>query len=908
MTNRMNKDMPVFYAAISKEPMNVLDSSSGGVFYELCKSIIDKNGKVYGAVQINATMVEHRGAITLEEAKSFRKSKYLKSQTKRCYAEIREELESGRCILFSGVGCQIAGLYNFLKKDYENLLTCEVVCHGVPLSETMEKYCSEKEQVIGDKIIEINFRDKRKGWKNNCITEKYETGREETVFSVEHPVHSLYLKGINMEKACGSCKFQCLPRIADITLADFWKYSGPLQKIGEQTGISLIAVNSENGKQLLDNVKENLYLELTEKETVLKSCRHMTNSPYLHPSQKAFYHIIKDYAFSMIYDLFSSFEEIVLADECKVLSKTDELQVIKIFQENTQEIVYIENQNHDLIGIVTFGEFIKKYAECEPWVNDNFKHVVFSADSANEIREIFDENKKINRIPVVDTHGKFLFEVRRNTGTNGVEDKRKMQIPFSMMRHNGNKCLFIKRPDLLTDFEYGESQLKRIRGAVSFSVMQEDIQKYSSDFQELYGEKFSEKYIEELCDIPPIIIRGRKYMHADQAGKYVNVVGGNRITVNQPADFSQAIHMYGRCGVFGYAVEDEETLPSNLQKQMNHHAIPVGVVNHGLWGADDKKIIDNLTEDFINGEICENDIVVIYMDFFPWIEELRKFGVEIFDTTGPFHDFLRRGGNFFDKPGHMTAEGYEFIAQYLFDILEKEDSFKTNKEYKTQKSRGRINCNSKQSKEVEKYLTRVKRMLPMEKVMRESVGAIVMNCNPFTNGHFYLIEEARKHVDILIIFVLEENKSFFTFEDRYQMVKLGTKNLDNVYVIPSGNYIISTITFPEYFLKEEQQYLKINAADDVAIFGEMIAPGLNIKKRFVGTEPTDMVTNQYNKQLKRILPEYGIDVVEIPRLKIGNDYVTATEVRKCIQNREMEGIRNRVPQSTFEYIGKRYLE
>lgn len=135
------------------------------------------------------------------------------------------------------------------------------------------------------------------------------------------------------------------------------------------------------------------------------------------------------------------------------------------------------------------------------------------------------------------------------------------------------------------------------------------------------------------------------------------------------------------------------------------------------------------------------------------------------------------------------------------------------------------------------------------------IGSIVMNCNPFTNGHRYLIEESLRYVDLLIIFVVEEDKSVFTFDERLVLVNTGVSDLSNAMVVPSGQLILSQRTFPEYFLKVEDEDIVRNVEYDITLFAEQIAPRLNITYRFVGEEPRDAVTNEYNLAMKRILPQ-----------------------------------------------------
>lgn len=181
-------------------------------------------------------------------------------------------------------------------------------------------------------------------------------------------------------------------------------------------------------------------------------------------------------------------------------------------------------------------------------------------------------------------------------------------------------------------------------------------------------------------------------------------------------------------------------------------------------------------------------------------------------------------------------------------------------------------------------------------------GAVVMNCNPFTRGHRYLIEQAAKECDRLLIFVLSEDRSFFKTKDRMAMVKAGTADLSNVTVLPTGPYLISSATFPTYFLKEHADSLNAQCQLDVAVFGTHFVPKFGITRRFVGSEPFCPVTKQYNETLHQLLPEYGVSLCEIPRLETENTPVSATNVRKLIEENNTEGVRALVPDSTFQYL------
>ena len=184
----------------------------------------------------------------------------------------------------------------------------------------------------------------------------------------------------------------------------------------------------------------------------------------------------------------------------------------------------------------------------------------------------------------------------------------------------------------------------------------------------------------------------------------------------------------------------------------------------------------------------------------------------------------------------------------------------------------------------------------------QAVGAAVMNCNPFTRGHRYLIETATKECDRLYVFVLSEDKSEFSAADRMEMVKLGTADLPNVTVLPTGPYLISSATFPTYFLKDRESAEQVHCLLDIEIFSRYYAPRFNISRRYVGTEPLSQMTNQYNTALKAHLPQKGIEVREIPRLEQSGTPVSASAVRKHLQSGDEEALARLLPETTFTYL------
>ena len=185
---------------------------------------------------------------------------------------------------------------------------------------------------------------------------------------------------------------------------------------------------------------------------------------------------------------------------------------------------------------------------------------------------------------------------------------------------------------------------------------------------------------------------------------------------------------------------------------------------------------------------------------------------------------------------------------------------------------------------------------------RGSQGAVVANCNPFTLGHRYLIEQAAKACDTLHLFVLSEDASLFPAGVRMELVKKGTEDLPNVLVHPTSDYLISSATFPTYVLKEEQIEKGAGGQLDLVVFGQHFAPALGICRRFVGQEPFSPVTALYNRQMQEILPRFGVQVVEIPRKEEGGAAISASRVRALLAEGKWDEVKALVPETTWEFL------
>ena len=170
------------------------------------------------------------------------------------------------------------------------------------------------------------------------------------------------------------------------------------------------------------------------------------------------------------------------------------------------------------------------------------------------------------------------------------------------------------------------------------------------------------------------------------------------------------------------------------------------------------------------------------------------------------------------------------------------------------------------------------------------IGAIIMNANPFTAGHRYLIEKALERVSLLHVFVVSEDRSYFSFAERWKRVAEGTKDLPQVRMHETKDYLISSVTFPTYFIKEKARAEDVRCALDLTVFADVFAKEMGITVRYVGTEPLDPVTARYNEIMKEMLPPKGIEVVEVPRLTVNGEIVSATKVREKLQKETQHGM------------------
>ena len=289
--NKQKDDMilPQCYACYNIDDEILLDSSSGGVFHLLAESVINNGGIVYGAKFESAYKVVHARITTVEEMAELRKSKYLQSEIRDVYTQVKQDLQDGKTVLFSGTECQIAGLKKYLVVEYDNLYTQGIICHGVPSQYVWEKYLRENK--IGSNAI-VNFRHKSNGWENYSVFVQDENIQINTDHSKDCYIKS-FLSDCNIRPSCYDCKFKTITRYADITLADFWGVSQKHNDMNTGKGTSAVMIHSEKGKNLFDNIANNLVIKPVLYDDILKNNTAGLLSAKPHKNRNKFFNQIK---------------------------------------------------------------------------------------------------------------------------------------------------------------------------------------------------------------------------------------------------------------------------------------------------------------------------------------------------------------------------------------------------------------------------------------------------------------------------------------------------------------------------------------------------------------------------------------------------------------------------------------
>lgn len=476
----------------------------------------------------------------------------------------------------------------------------------------------------------------------------------------------------------------------------------------------------------------------------------------------------------------------------------------------------------------------------------------------------------------------------RDASANEVFDVYHQIIPTLL--ENGVRVLVVQSPNLLKHPKLTE----RIPLILSMGFYRL-IDKYSSKHDPIFLKALgSANLIPEFSQVKTDSIKGYSRVWAN--GEKINYDDGFR-RIYQTVGTSEAcpqIWLFGNCAAANHMLEDSKTIGSFMQSNLKGEYQVVSRSNNCICG---NLIMRSC--DYTPGDI------VVFFDAHRGTQ-MQQLPVSVLNLSETYYGIPKLHKHITDYSLHMDACVTERCAEAICGEIKKMEAVPP--------SPGtvfRFGAQQKRIPDVSMFPDRhlaefVDEIKQTQTASQGTRGAIVMNCNPFTKGHLYLIETAASMVDQLYIFVVQEDKSVFPFRDRFEMVKRGTAHLENVSVYPSGDFMISANTLNGYFDKKHLGNIKLSTSYDLECFAA-ISSALGITVRFAGNEPNDRFTRQYNQNMKKILPKYGIRFEEIQRREFCSEdgsqkAISATLVRQAIEQGDIACVRNLVPDTTIEIL------
>lgn len=296
---KQSKNKINVYGVKNKDEAIRSKSTSGGVFTLLANIILNKKGRVYGCILDKNLKVVHIGSDKQEDIAKMRGSKYVQSDLNRVFSDIKKDLEKDKYILFTGTPCQCAGLRNYLRKDYEKLYICDIICHGVPSPKLFKEHLKILEKK--GKVENYIFRSKINGWHNHTEVVCYENNHDYKS-NLSQSFRQLFGSDLDLRDCCYECKFTNLNRVGDITIGDFWNLEKTAPEFDDNKGTNLVIINSQKGEKLFKEIKKDInyidasnleYIQSALKENVKK--RDKVDKFWKDYQEKGYEYVLKKY-------------------------------------------------------------------------------------------------------------------------------------------------------------------------------------------------------------------------------------------------------------------------------------------------------------------------------------------------------------------------------------------------------------------------------------------------------------------------------------------------------------------------------------------------------------------------------------------------------------------------------------
>lgn len=478
------------------------------------------------------------------------------------------------------------------------------------------------------------------------------------------------------------------------------------------------------------------------------------------------------------------------------------------------------------------------------------------------------------------------YEMKKHNFSNPLKDIFDNIVP--KLLNNNVRVIFIGYPSIKDIFKLNKSFLFLFYQCIFFIRRKNKRLWLNTKCRK----ELRQEYIEIKND------NKKGYIRSWHNGKNINFDDGFRRIYrdNELTENAKNVYIYGYCVSANANLSDKETIGAFLQKELG--------ANYNVLSRSNDCSANNLI--MREQKYEQGDIVCINISRND--QRIQEVNAEFIDLIDIYIKEPKVWKHMLESSMHIDAFFTNKIAEIMSDRIKeiKIEHISNSGIYFGNKKKKAPDLCMYNDNGLEEYVD----LLKMDKQQSGIRGSIVMNCNPFTLGHKYLIEEALKQVDYLYVFVVSEDKSKFKFNDRFQMVKLGTEEYKNVFVFPTSTYMISATTVPGYFDKSNLGDISFSASYDLELFAS-ICKEIGVSIRFAGEEPNDKFTNSYNKIMEEKLPEYGIEFKTIKRKCISpnsNIIISATTVRQLIEKGDWNSLTDFIPETTLIYLKNLYGE
>ena len=298
-----NSIEPDVYAALLKNVEERKRSSSGGLFYAIASWVIAQGGVVFGACINEQNQVMHISADNEQDLQKLRGSKYVQSALNDIFKQVKENLQADRWCYFVGTGCQVAGLKSYLRKEYDKLITSDLVCHGVPSQWLFDQHVAYLEKKYRGKVTNYKFRNNEIGGGCEIFNLTNHKGKVKTVINPSYnlsPYLYSFMYAMTYRYSCYDCKFATVPRQGDITLADYWGSKEFFPQMDNSKGISLCLVNTEQGKRVWNAIKTKCEYEVSNVDDAAKYNGNLVKASIAHPCRPTIYNNIKNNGYEIV--------------------------------------------------------------------------------------------------------------------------------------------------------------------------------------------------------------------------------------------------------------------------------------------------------------------------------------------------------------------------------------------------------------------------------------------------------------------------------------------------------------------------------------------------------------------------------------------------------------------------------